>query len=259
LIEMPLGISTLCTIGRTYSEMGRLLELGIDVLEILEEYKDRLNPTRMRKVEELTDSYDVRLTIHSPILDMNIASSTRAFRAESIRQVIRSVDNAALMGAELVVVHPGVRTPLDFLYPGIHWGFNRESLREILNHAEASGVKVGVENMPGNHSFLLEKSSEFLELIGEGLPLQMTLDVGHANTTSQLENYIRDMGNRIAHVHLHDNRGNDDEHLVVGKGTIDWGFLKRSLDMGSLTGVIEANSLSDALQSYSRARQIFSS
>ena len=120
-------------------------------------------------------------------------------------------------------------------------------------------MKIGVENMPANHSFLLEKSSEFLDLISEGLPLQMTLDVGHANTTSQLEKYVRDMGKRIAHVHLHDNRGEDDEHLVIGKGTIDWAFLKESLDMGSLTGVIEANTLSDALQSYSKARQIFSS
>lgn len=258
-MTMPLGISTLCTMGRTYQEMGRLLDLGINVLEILEEYKDRLNPTRIKKVEELAATYDVRLTIHSPILDMNIASATRSFRAESVRQVLRSVDNAARLGAELVVVHPGVRTPLDYLVPKIHWGLNRESLRQIITYAEANGVKIGVENMPANHSFLLEKSSEFLDLISEGLPLQMTLDVGHANTTSQLENYIRDMGKRIAHVHLHDNRGEHDEHLVIGKGTIDWAFLKRSLDMGSLTGIIEANTLSDALQSYSKARQIFSS
>jgi sugar phosphate isomerase/epimerase len=258
-LTMPLGISTLCTFGRTYKDMGRLLDLGINVLEILEEHKDRLNPARIKKVEELTSSYDVRLTIHSPILDMNIASATRSFRTESVRQVLRSVDNAAQLGAELVVVHPGLRTPLDYFDHKIHWNLNRESLREVLSHAEAEGVKIGVENMPGNHSFLLEKSSEFLDLIDEGLPLQMTLDVGHANTTSQLENYIRDMGTRIAHVHLHDNRGVHDEHLVIGKGTIDWVFLKGNLDMGNLTGVIEANTLSDALQSYYKARQIFNS
>lgn len=258
-MTMPLGVSTLCTVGRTYKEMGRLLESGIGVLEILEEYKDRLTPARIRKVEELLDSYDVRLTIHSPILDMNIASATRAFRAESLRQVLRSVDNAAQLGAELVVVHPGVRTPLDFLVPRIHWGFNQASLKRILSYAEGVGVKIGVENMPAKHSFLLERVSEFLELIDEGLPLQMTLDVGHANTVSQLEDYIRQMGGRIAHVHLHDNRGEHDEHLVVGKGTIDWAFLKENLDMNRLTGVIEANTLSDAMQSYAMARQIFSS
>ncbi len=256
---MPLGISTLCTIGKTYREIGRLLDLGIGVLEILEEYKDRLTPSRIKKVEELTGSYDVRLTIHSPILDMNIASSTRSFRNESVRQVLRSVDNAASLGAELVVVHPGVRTPLDFLVPNIHWRYNSESLRKILEHAEARGVKIGVENMPANHSYLLETSSEFLDLIGEGLPLQMTLDVGHANTTSQLEKYLQEMGTRIAHVHLHDNRGHHDEHLVIGEGTIDWSLLKKNLDMGHLTGVIEANTLSDALHSYAKARQIFNS
>jgi sugar phosphate isomerase/epimerase len=256
---MPLGISTLCTFGRTYRAMGQLLDLGIEVLEILEEHKDRLSTLRIKKVEELTDSYDLRLTIHSPILDMNIASATRRFRSESVRQVLRSIDNAARLGAELVVVHPGMRTPLDYFDPKIHWDLNRESLKRILSYGEAAGVKIGVENMPGNQSFLLEKSSEFQDLIGEGLPLQMTLDVGHANTTSQLKDFLREMRPRIAHVHLHDNMGQKDDHLVVGKGTIDWAFLKGSLDLGRVTGVIEANSFDDARDSFARALQIFNS
>lgn len=256
---MPLGISTLCTFGRTYRVMEEVLGLGIEVLEILEEHKDRLNSWRIRKVEELMDSYDLRLTIHSPILDMNIASATPSFRSESVRQVLRSIDHAARLGAELVVVHPGRRTPLDYFDPKIHLNLNRESLKAILNHGEAAGVRIGVENMPGGQSCLLEKSSEFLELVDEGLPLQMTLDVGHANTTSQLNDFIRDMGPRIAHLHLHDNMGERDDHLVVGKGTIDWAFLKASLDLSTLTGVIEANNFSDAKDSYSQACQIFNS
>src|SRR5512136_219469 len=221
---MPLGISTLCIFGRTYRAMDQLLGLDIEVMEILEEYKDRLSTPRIKKVEELTDSYDLKLTIHSPILDMNIASATTSFRSESVRQVLRSIDNAAKLGAELVVVHPGNWTPLEFFKPKINWDFNRESLRRILGYGEALGVRIGVENMPRSH-FLLEKSSEFLDLIKDGLPLEMTLDVGHANTTSQLKNFIREMGPRIAHVHLHDNKGQGDDHLVVGKGAIDWSFL----------------------------------
>jgi sugar phosphate isomerase/epimerase len=255
---MPLGISTLCIFGRTYRAMGQLLDLEIEVLEILEEYKDRLSISRIKIVEELTDSYDLKLTIHSPILDMNIASATTSFRSESIRQVLRSIDNAARLGAELVVVHPGNWTPLKLFEPKIHWNLNRESLRRILSYGEAAGVRIGVENMPRSH-FLLEKSSEFLDLIKEGLPLEMTLDVGHANTTSQLKDFIREMGPRIAHVHLHDNKGQGDDHLVIGKGAIDWSFLKRSLDFSKLTGVIEANTFDDARDSYAKARQIFNS
>lgn len=258
-MTMPLGISTLCTFGRTYRVMDQLLDLGIGVLEILEEHKDRLTAPRLRMVEELTDSYDLRLTIHSPILDMNIASATRSFRSESVRQVLRSIDNAARLGAELVVVHPGVRTPLEYFDPKIHWVLNRESLRQILSYGERAGVKIGVENMPSNHSYLLEKPSEFLDLIGEGLPLQMTLDVGHANTTGQLKAFLKEMGTRIAHIHLHDNMGERDDHLVVGKGTIDWPSLRRCLDLGRTTAVIEANSFDDGKASLERARQIFNS
>jgi sugar phosphate isomerase/epimerase len=256
---MPIGISTLCTFGRTYRVMGQLLDLGIEVLEILEEHKDRLNATRIKKVEEFADSYDLRLTVHSPILDMNIASATSTFRSESIRQVLRSIDNAARLGAELVVVHPGQRTPLDYFDPKIHWNTNRESLRKILGYGEAAGVMIGVENMPAGHPFLLQKSSEFVDLIGEGLPLKMTLDVGHANTTSQLKSFLLLMKPRIAHVHLHDNNGQQDDHLVVGKGTIDWTFLKDNMDLNGVTSVIEANSFDDAKDSFKKARQIFNS
>jgi sugar phosphate isomerase/epimerase len=47
--------------------------------------------------------------------------------------------------------------------------------------------------------------------------------------------------------------------LVVGKGTIDWAFLKENLDLSGLTGVIEANNFDDARDSYAKACQIFNS
>jgi sugar phosphate isomerase/epimerase len=33
--------------------------------------------------------------------------------------------------------------------------------------------------------------------------------------------YLEAFGDRLAHVHMHDNHGKEDEHLPLGKGNID--------------------------------------
>jgi sugar phosphate isomerase/epimerase len=256
---MPIGISTLCTFGKTYSVLNEILENHIQVLEILDDWNDRLDKGRMRKLQEIRESNNLKLTVHSPILDMDIASANNRFRNLSIRLVMESMEHAAEMGAELVVVHPGQHSPLEYLVPRVHWDYSRESLRKIIVNGEKLGVRVAVENMPGNTPCLLRNVSEFQSLIDEGLPLHMALDVGHANTTSQLKLFLDNMSERIIHVHLHDNNGLNDDHLVVGKGTVDWDLARSKIDPRNVTCVIENNTLADAQESLLKVRQLFSS
>ncbi len=58
----------------------------------------------------------------------------------------------------------------------------------------------------------------------EGLAAAICLDVGHAHTFSPTppEQWVRDLGSRIAHYHIHDNDQSDDQHYAPGKGTIDF-------------------------------------
>jgi len=49
------------------------------------------------------------------------------------------------------------------------------------------------------------------------------LDIGHANLFGRKpEDFIKKFRNKIKHVHLHDNNGNEDLHLPMGCGSIDW-------------------------------------
>ncbi len=61
----------------------------------------------------------------------------------------------------------------------------------------------------------------------EGLAAAICLDVGHAHTFSPTppEKWVRDLGSRIAHYHIHDNDQSDDQHYAPGKGTIDFSSL----------------------------------
>ncbi len=133
------------------------------------------------------------------------------------------------------------------------------SLERIINHGESLGLRVAVENMPANTPCLLQKAEEFNSLIENGLPVYIALDVGHANTTSQLEPFLSAVNDRIIHLHLHDNYGAEDEHRIIGDGTVNWSLIKSKISRVGVSAVVENNNFTDAKMSFNRAVQLFNS
>ena len=74
---------------------------------------------------------------------------------------------------------------------------------------------------PGFRFFLGQTADQMSELL-EGTNLPICLDIGHANTTGQLNEIIDTLGSRIMNVHIHDNDGKQDQHLTIGDGTVDF-------------------------------------
>jgi len=111
-------------------------------------------------------------------------------------------------------------------------------LRRLIARGERSGITVCLEN--------LSESAAHLAEVFAALPaLKMTLDLGHAQLLSE-ENtsygFFEKFPQRIRHIHLHDNRGGDsqedDLHLPVGEGTIDFVSIFRALHKTSYRGTI---------------------
>jgi sugar phosphate isomerase/epimerase len=50
----------------------------------------------------------------------------------------------------------------------------------------------------------------------------ITLDIGHANLENQTINFLRKLPDKIVHMHISDNMGENDQHLGIGYGKIDW-------------------------------------
>ena len=49
------------------------------------------------------------------------------------------------------------------------------------------------------------------------------LDIGHANYSNiPVREWFEELGEWIGYMHLSDNHGQYDDHLPLGKGTIDW-------------------------------------
>jgi len=105
--------------------------------------------------------------------------------------------------------------------PGLVEGKTR-LLSELAAHATKRGIVLCLENLTSqHHSF-----SPILKAIPD---LRMTMDIGHGELLSDDNTsfgFMEHLFHRIAHVHVHDNRGGttvkDDLHLPLGDGIVDY-------------------------------------
>jgi len=103
------------------------------------------------------------------------------------------------------------------------WLQNLKTTRLLFKIASDYGVKIAIENMPEPYSFLMksvEDFTKFYEEINEDIGL--AFDVGHANLNGHTERFLTILGDKIVHIHAHDNDGKSDQHLGIGYGNVDW-------------------------------------
>jgi sugar phosphate isomerase/epimerase len=114
-----------------------------------------------------------------------------------------------------------------------------DMLNEITEYASNLGISVCLENMS-------ERAEDLSEVLQDVPLLNITLDLGHAQLLSDKNTshgFIEQFPEKIKHIHIHDNYGGnspeDDLHLPIGKGSIDFvsifSELRRIPYRGSMT------------------------
>ncbi len=147
-----------------------------------------------------------------------IASPVEELRQAALHEFRRCIDVFQRVGAQWMNVHPGVSPMHDRAFTVQR---NLESLRELLTYGRQKGLGIMIENLPDGFN-TAQQLSELLDPLAE---LGLHLDIGHANLMT-ISNTTREIlaayGDRLKHVHLHDNRGgNLDLHLPLGAGNVD--------------------------------------
>lgn len=200
-------------------------------------------------------NYDFNYTVHhyfpppkNPFI-INLASQNEQILNKSVFQIIKSIDFCADFGINLFSFHAGFRIDpdQDFKFtpeniPDYETSFNtfKESVLQIMDHAERSGVKVAIENniiqennlVDGENKLLLmcelwEFNRLFDEIRSDNLGI--LLDLGHLKINSNILNFDREefierVHNKTFAVHIHGNNGRVDQHLCIKEG--DWSFVK---------------------------------
>ncbi|MHB9144761.1 MAG: sugar phosphate isomerase/epimerase family protein [Symbiobacteriia bacterium] len=170
------------------------------------------------------------LSVHAHFVDVNLSSSNATVRQNAIDIVQRDIAFAAEIGAELVVAHPGDIGWFDFL-PAAHPDYAEaqrvidqlrlqcttnalDSLTRCGGYAADRGVRLVFENMYCPWDVLVTPEDVSEAFRRERLDnVGFILDFGHSRVAGRTpEEYVRALGGRIWHTHLHQNDGLYDVH-----------------------------------------------
>ena len=66
--------------------------------------------------------------------------------------------------------------------------------------------------------------------------IKFCLDTGHANLAEGVEKYLDNFSEKLHAVHYHDNLGNDDSHLIINSGNIDWELFAKKIKKANFYG-----------------------
>ena len=249
-----IGVSSPSFCAYPYEDVLEGISKMFSHWEIVSE-ADHYLPGIAVSLESLMGSYNMTYSIHAPFNDVNIASLNESFRETSVIELIKVMNIAAELDIKTITIHPG-------MYSMVVSGLEersimaaKRSLRTLDRMAQECGVRLCVENMPGFKFFLGQTAEQLSELL-DGTNLPVCLDVGHANTTGQLNEIIDVLGNRIMNVHIHDNDGKQDQHLTIGDGNIDFEDCLKSLSGYGGRYIIECKNLESGAESQNRLTRL---
>ena len=251
---MKIGVSSTTFCSYPFEDVLEGVSKCFSHWEIVSEGEHYL-PMIATSLESLKDSYNLTYSIHAPFNDINIASLNESVREMSVIELIKIMNIAAEMNIKTVTFHPG-------LYSMVVSGMEeksvanaKRSLRTIDRMAQECGVRMCMENLPGFKFFLGHTADEMMDLL-EGTNLPVCVDIGHANTTGQLDQILDATEGRIMNIHIHDNDGKQDQHLTVGDGNIDFRHVLDKLRGYSGRYVIESKSFESAVDSLDRLNSL---
>jgi sugar phosphate isomerase/epimerase len=202
-----------------FSELRWMAEAKLDFIDLTLEPPAaapwKVDPVAIRaKLEE----FELAVVGHTAFY-LPFSCTFESIRRAAVEETRRCIELFAKIGARCMNLHPDRHAPFHPRPFVIQQ--NLKSFRELLPVAQENGICLMVENTPGDFNSR-EQLAELLDALPE---LGLHLDIGHCNLMVQKNtatDIIRAYGDRIRHVHIHDNKGGSaDLHLPLGAGTLE--------------------------------------
>jgi sugar phosphate isomerase/epimerase len=229
-------------------EIAWMRDLQLDFIDLtLEPPEGATWKINAREVKKMISDAGLEVVGHTAYY-LPIGSSFESLRRAAIDELKRALDAFAEIGARWMNVHPDGHAP--FTPESVVVGRNIESLRELCEYGKRLKVGVMVENVPGRFNNVAQ-----LQPVFDGAPdAALHLDIGHSNLmveSNTAGELISRFATKLAHVHLHDNRGGHaDLHLALGMGNIDFPLHVKQLRAAGFDGTI-------TLEVFARDRHYF--
>jgi len=198
---------------------------------------DNFGPAARRELSAvLQDIGATKTAINLPSLDHNLASPFSRARAASVKMFEDTIDLAADIGAETVVVVPGRMSPL--FPPSVEdrFAWVGEGVSQLLPRAEDRGVTLAIENVP----FAAFPDKDALERFVRGFmspAIGVCYDAANAHFIKEDPAAgIRQLADLLRVVHLSDTGQVHWRHDPIGTGTVPFAEVAKAMDAIGFTG-----------------------
>lgn len=189
---------------------------GFDFVDLfLEEDKAVPEKINISKVKKLLKKYNLYAVGHTAWY-LPIGSPVKLLNNAAIMEAERYFRVFSKIGVEYVTIHANWPPSMFSEKEGIK--IQASTLIKLVKIARKYHLKIMYEPIDTEKDTLKNVSAILNKVPG----LFFHLDVGHANLFGKkVIDFIRKFHTKLRHVHLHDNHGKEDEHLPLGKGSIN--------------------------------------
>jgi sugar phosphate isomerase/epimerase len=241
-----------------------LLEIAAHGFDLVELFAARLhldyhNPSSVSDLQQwLTEAGLELISVHAPVIEASLASADTAERESALAETTRALHVGRRILFKTFVVHLG--RPRG---SGAQGGTNRDAARRSIDAlakaAEPLGVDVAVEVIPND----LSRATSLTELVDEEVEagnVGICLDIGHARIDhpgGDVVDAIEVAAGHLQAIHVHDNRGRSDDHMVPFDGVIDWAAALTAVEKVGYDGALtfELSARGSTKDTLARARQ----
>ena len=211
-------------------ELDRSLELA-EEYGFGFEYNDFFSPDVLdnkRRLDEIISRYKAHelpdyCTMHGDFFDVLIFSDDSRIREISEMRIRQSLETARMIGAKGVVFHTNYSPQLTANLYVMNWIERNEKFWHRLL-PEYPDLDIYMENMFDCSPVLL---SEIAMLLSDMDNFGVCFDYAHATAFgSDIDAWVNMLSPYVKHMHINDNDLQNDLHLAVGDGKIDWKLFK---------------------------------
>jgi sugar phosphate isomerase/epimerase len=188
-------------------------EIGLDAASL-----DRFSHRDFSRVAAEFHQAGRQITLHAPFQDILPGALDAKILAASRARLQQAFALLEIFQPRSIVCHIGYESRH---YHGFkeRWLANSVATWEPLaDKAARWGALLTLENV-------YETQPDLIQELFARLPapnIRMCLDVGHLQAFGggDFQGWLHELGSLVGQLHLHDNRGADDEHLALGQGVI---------------------------------------
>ena len=208
------------------SEIKRIKKFGFDYVEIGIEGPEgtpEILHKQRKEIVALLKEYQMEAIGHTSYW-IDLGSDHEAIRKAWVIEAKKCIDIAHELGIKLLNFHGtayGLYMSKEDSRKMILDNYV-SSFKELIRYAKKKDVTLMLENNPKRSS--IRKPRDMKYIIDRVPGLLLHLDMGHAFIAGGIEcvkEFSVSFKNKIGHVHIHDNDGENDIHLPLGEGKVD--------------------------------------